>query len=126
MPARADKGARSRSITACVVSRRWGVGFSAINMRPVLAVKPLPTKDAVDSTAGSASITSVAFCWRSRIAGKETSVAPSVQAKTRPMSSGGRVPLGSVRNRCTVSPVVISTTTIDRPGRASAGRSVAA
>ena len=73
--------------------------FSTIDSRPKFGVAltvPTPTTEVTPSTAGSSRmIAATRFCSRD-ISSKETEESASVTAAMRPVSSGGRKPLGMV------------------------------
>ena len=73
-----------------------------MNSRPVLPVmlKPLePVLELTTATAGSFSTILAACCCSREMASKEISGEPCVTAKSSPVSSVGKKPLGTTVNR---------------------------
>ena len=74
-------------------------GFRLISMRPLLRVgfvPSIPMKEERLATAGSRRITRASACWRLAISVKETDWGPSEMPRTRPVSSTGKNPFGTM------------------------------
>ena len=97
MPGTTLVAARRRWMICGRVLGRSSRGFSTMNMRPVLGVglgPPGPTVEFTYSTAGSARMMSATLSCSSDSAGNEMSVAASVDAEMKPVSSAGKKPFG--------------------------------
>ena len=98
MPLTRASFGRSRLITWSAVDLRCPCGLSAMNMAPVLTVRPLlpPMNEIACSTSGSSSTTSSSACCRCFIVAKETSCGASVKPLRTPVSCCGNSPLGTM------------------------------
>jgi len=86
-------------MTSSALTLRSDFGLSAMNIEPVLMVRPPPPppmKEMACSTAGSCSTTCSSANCRSFIAGNEMSCGASVKPDKSPVSCCGNSPFGTI------------------------------
>ena len=103
-------GPRNRLTTSVDVTPpgRSASGFKAMNMRaddPAVEKNEAPTDELTPPTAGSASTAWTARSCRSFICSNEASGAPCMNTDTRPVSSVGKKPFGSLVKRNAVAAI---------------------